>query len=154
VDRHAGRHAGLISTHNLYQYREPMSPHLAAKLAPDLVSTSSIQSLTLAVPYFERRTGSIDFAIHVRSSRGPERNKGRFVRRDSGRCTLSSITSTTHAIHLSTFTPPASYPYCLATPRRYIDHDSILRITTNSRVFDIGRPLPTSAILPEPRISH
>nr|XP_019042998.1 dethiobiotin synthase [Kwoniella bestiolae CBS 10118]OCF21928.1 dethiobiotin synthase [Kwoniella bestiolae CBS 10118] len=36
VQRHTQPYAHLIDTHNLYQYREPMSPHLAAKLAPDL----------------------------------------------------------------------------------------------------------------------
>ena len=38
VRRHTGDLADVIATHNLYQYREPMSPHLAAQLAPDLVS--------------------------------------------------------------------------------------------------------------------
>jgi dethiobiotin synthetase/adenosylmethionine--8-amino-7-oxononanoate aminotransferase len=35
-----GRHswAGKIDTKCLYQYREPVSPHLAARLAPELVS--------------------------------------------------------------------------------------------------------------------
>jgi dethiobiotin synthetase/adenosylmethionine--8-amino-7-oxononanoate aminotransferase len=42
VERHSGKHAGMIATKNLYQYREPMSPHLAAKLAPDLVSHKSL----------------------------------------------------------------------------------------------------------------
>jgi dethiobiotin synthetase/adenosylmethionine--8-amino-7-oxononanoate aminotransferase len=37
VERHTGDLARIIETRNLYQYREPMSPHLAAKLAPDLV---------------------------------------------------------------------------------------------------------------------
>ncbi|KAK6902678.1 dethiobiotin synthase [Kwoniella mangroviensis CBS 8507] len=36
LQRHTKPYAHLIDTHNLYQYREPMSPHLAAKLAPDL----------------------------------------------------------------------------------------------------------------------
>lgn len=30
--------AGKIDTKCLYQYREPVSPHLAARLAPELVS--------------------------------------------------------------------------------------------------------------------
>ncbi|OCF35322.1 dethiobiotin synthase [Kwoniella heveanensis CBS 569] len=34
--RHTKPYSSLIETHNLYQYREPMSPHLAAQLAPDL----------------------------------------------------------------------------------------------------------------------
>lgn len=38
MERHSGQYASSIATRNLYQYREPMSPHLAAKLAPDLVS--------------------------------------------------------------------------------------------------------------------
>jgi dethiobiotin synthetase len=37
VERNTGRHKDLIETKNLYSYREPMSPHLAAILAPDLV---------------------------------------------------------------------------------------------------------------------
>ncbi|WVQ71520.1 dethiobiotin synthase [Cryptococcus sp. DSM 104548] len=36
VNRNTRPWSGYISTRNLYQYREPMSPHLAAKLAPDL----------------------------------------------------------------------------------------------------------------------
>nr|XP_019013297.1 dethiobiotin synthase [Kwoniella pini CBS 10737]OCF52078.1 dethiobiotin synthase [Kwoniella pini CBS 10737] len=36
LQRHTKPYSHLIDTHNLYQYREPMSPHLAAKLAPDL----------------------------------------------------------------------------------------------------------------------
>ncbi|WVQ98554.1 dethiobiotin synthase [Kwoniella sp. CBS 9459] len=36
VERHTKPYSSLIETHNLYQYREPMSPHLAAQLAPDL----------------------------------------------------------------------------------------------------------------------
>lgn len=38
VQRNTKPYSSYISTHNLYQYREPMSPHLAAQLAPDLVS--------------------------------------------------------------------------------------------------------------------
>lgn len=41
VERNAGRHKPLIETKNLFSYREPMSPHLAAILAPDLVSVPS-----------------------------------------------------------------------------------------------------------------
>jgi dethiobiotin synthetase/adenosylmethionine--8-amino-7-oxononanoate aminotransferase len=44
VLRHTSPYADHISTHNLFQYREPMSPHLAAQLAPDLVSARSIHS--------------------------------------------------------------------------------------------------------------
>ncbi|KAK8870003.1 dethiobiotin synthase [Kwoniella newhampshirensis] len=36
VQRNSAPHTPYISTRNLFQYREPMSPHLAAKLAPDL----------------------------------------------------------------------------------------------------------------------
>ncbi|ODN84878.1 dethiobiotin synthase [Cryptococcus amylolentus CBS 6039] len=36
VNRNTKPWSDYISTRNLYQYREPMSPHLAAKLAPDL----------------------------------------------------------------------------------------------------------------------
>ncbi|KGB80282.1 dethiobiotin synthase [Cryptococcus deuterogattii 99/473] len=36
VQRNTKPYSSYISTHNLYQYREPMSPHLAAQLAPDL----------------------------------------------------------------------------------------------------------------------
>jgi hypothetical protein len=37
VQRHTQHYSNIIETHNLYSYREPMSPHLAAQLAPDLV---------------------------------------------------------------------------------------------------------------------
>lgn len=40
VERHTNDYAATIATKCLYQYREPMSPHLAAKLAPDLVCVS------------------------------------------------------------------------------------------------------------------
>lgn len=48
VLRHTKRYKDGIEAHNLYQYREPMSPHLAAQLAPDLVSwLPSLQGLNL-----------------------------------------------------------------------------------------------------------
>lgn len=44
--RFVHRHARSVQTKCLYQYREPMSPHLAAQLAPDLVRAGDCQEYT------------------------------------------------------------------------------------------------------------
>ena len=49
VERNARDHLDRIRTANLYQYREPVSPHLARQLAPDLVSPAGISLEPLAV---------------------------------------------------------------------------------------------------------
>ncbi|WRT66898.1 dethiobiotin synthase [Kwoniella shivajii] len=49
VQRHTKPYASMIETHNLYQYREPMSPHLAAKLAPDLPFPQSNDELVRGI---------------------------------------------------------------------------------------------------------
>ncbi|WWD15718.1 dethiobiotin synthase [Kwoniella shandongensis] len=49
VDRNSAPHTPYISTKNLFQYREPMSPHLAAKLAPDLPFPETNEELVRGV---------------------------------------------------------------------------------------------------------
>ncbi|WVO16985.1 dethiobiotin synthase [Cryptococcus depauperatus] len=49
VQRNTRPYSQYISTQNLYQYREPMSPHLAAKLAPDLPFPESNEVLVQAI---------------------------------------------------------------------------------------------------------
>ncbi|RSH95605.1 hypothetical protein EHS25_000697 [Saitozyma podzolica] len=55
VLRNTRPYAGSIATHNLFQYREPMSPHLAAKLAPDLPFPKSNDELVRGVEGYTRQ---------------------------------------------------------------------------------------------------
>ncbi|WOO81501.1 Bifunctional dethiobiotin synthetase/7,8-diamino-pelargonic acid aminotransferase, mitochondrial [Vanrija pseudolonga] len=60
VERHTRPHADRIATRNLFQYREPMSPHLAAQLAPDLPFPKSNDELVRGVErYVTEVAGSL-----------------------------------------------------------------------------------------------
>ncbi|KAI9638500.1 putative Adenosylmethionine-8-amino-7-oxononanoate transaminase [Dioszegia hungarica] len=54
VERNTGRYGSSVSTRNLFQYREPMSPHLAAQLAPDLPFPKSNDELIRGVETYTR----------------------------------------------------------------------------------------------------
>ncbi|GMK55471.1 hypothetical protein CspeluHIS016_0205270 [Cutaneotrichosporon spelunceum] len=54
VRRHTAPYADLVHTRCLYQYREPMSPHLAAQLAPDLPFPASNDVLVRGVQDYIR----------------------------------------------------------------------------------------------------
>ncbi|WVF72379.1 dethiobiotin synthase [Kwoniella sp. CBS 6097] len=55
VQRHTKPYSSLIETHNLYQYREPMSPHLAAQLAPDLPFPKTNDELVRGIENYASR---------------------------------------------------------------------------------------------------
>ncbi|RXK39933.1 dethiobiotin synthase [Tremella mesenterica] len=54
VERYAAPYQDVVTTKNLYQYREPMSPHLAAQLAPELPFPSSNDELVDGVERYAR----------------------------------------------------------------------------------------------------
>ncbi|ORY21589.1 adenosylmethionine-8-amino-7-oxononanoate transaminase [Naematelia encephala] len=55
VERHTKPFSGMVGAHNLYQYREPMSPHLAAQLAPDLPFPESNDDIVRGVERYARQ---------------------------------------------------------------------------------------------------
>ncbi|KAL7422142.1 hypothetical protein Q5752_002785 [Cryptotrichosporon argae] len=54
IERHTARYSDVIESKNLYQYREPMSPHLAARLAPDLPFPKTNDHLVRGVEAYAR----------------------------------------------------------------------------------------------------
>nr|XP_018264102.1 dethiobiotin synthase [Kwoniella dejecticola CBS 10117]OBR86260.1 dethiobiotin synthase [Kwoniella dejecticola CBS 10117] len=74
VQRHTKPYSHLIDTHNLYQYREPMSPHLAAKLAPDLPFPKSNDELVRGIENYAvdcaKRLAGKEGALFVETAGG------------------------------------------------------------------------------------
>jgi hypothetical protein len=143
-----------------------MSPHLAAKLAPDLVSNYQSASLTSqpfpesndelvhSISAYTRELVSslngIKGSLYVETAGG----KSFITARLTFRRTLPRPPSTTHSIHLPTLTSPTSYTHRISTSRWYLNNDIIIRVPPPTRIFRLGRPMPSSAILPKPRVPY
>jgi len=142
-----------------------MSPHLAAKLAPDLVShinrgllivqpfPESNDELVHSISSYTRDVVSslngMKGALYVETAGGESYPQAVLI----SRCSFPCPAPTTHSIHFSTLTPLTSYPDRISTSRWYINNNSIIRVSSASRIHRLGRSLPPSAILPKSRIS-
>jgi hypothetical protein len=92
--------------------------------------------------------GGIKGALYVETAGGESCSQTVLI----SRCTLPRSSSTTYAIHFPSLTSLTSYPHRIPPSRWNINNDIIIRVPPTSRIFRLGRPLPPSAILPEPRI--
>ncbi|ORX39656.1 pyridoxal phosphate-dependent transferase [Kockovaella imperatae] len=74
VLRNAGDHRKMIKAENLYQYREPMSPHLAARLARDLPFPKEndilVRAVTSSIQSFKSQIGSSKGSVFVETAGG------------------------------------------------------------------------------------
>ncbi|WWC85248.1 dethiobiotin synthase [Kwoniella dendrophila CBS 6074] len=74
IQRNTKPYSSIIDTHNLYQYREPMSPHLAAKLAPDLPFPETNDELVRGIENYAtdcaKRLNGRDGALFVETAGG------------------------------------------------------------------------------------
>ncbi|BEI85419.1 hypothetical protein CcaverHIS002_0508200 [Cutaneotrichosporon cavernicola] len=70
VRRHTAPYTDLVQTRCLYQYREPMSPHLAAQLAPDLPFPASNDVLVRGVQKYIQSASLSDGHVFVETAGG------------------------------------------------------------------------------------
>jgi hypothetical protein len=149
VERNAADHLDRVRTANLYQYREPVSPHLARQLAPELVSriiiiarSSCLLTLrrypghTAGLPKDQRSPPHQDPPI-----RGILQYERRWVHLpgDRRRCSLSLLTRAFDSDRLPSSSPTSDPARRFPSPRRNQYDPVRLRIPRHEGLYDRGR---------------